>query len=357
MINKSISSRIIMAGDYYKNNHPGGISAVIQYWSKYIEKLQYYPIFRIGNKFVKAWYFLTSYIRMALRLILDKKICIIHLHTAADGSFKRNSQLLRLAKSFRKKVILHIHASRFKDFYQNAEFNEKTSILNTLKTADRIIVLSESWKNWFMSIGIEQTRLRVLHNITPHPLVKRSTERDHDKLRFLFLGEIGERKGIFDILKAISEHKNELNGKIELRIGGNKNEKLLQSTIIENGLAEMVFFEGWVSGNKKIELLNWADIYILPSHNEGLPISILEAMSYGCPIISSPVGGIPEVVTDNGIMVTPGNSEEIFAAIRKYIENPEKIDTEGTRSLEIVKPYLPENVMSELALIYDELIK
>ena len=134
MINKSISSRIIMAGDYYKNNHPGGISAVIQYWSKYIERLQYYPIFRIGNKFVKAWYFLTSYIRMALRLILDKKICIIHLHTAADGSFKRNSQLLRLAKSFRKKVILHIHARRFKDFYQNAEFNEKTSILNTLKT-------------------------------------------------------------------------------------------------------------------------------------------------------------------------------------------------------------------------------
>ena len=111
-------------------------------------------------------------------------------------------------------------------------------------------------------------------------------------------------------------------------------------------------FEGWVSGEKKTRLLNWADVYILPSFNEGLPISILEAMSYGCPVISTPVGGIPEVVRDNGTLVTPGDSEEIFRAIAKYVDNPEIIQTEGKESVTNVAPYLAENVMKELKELY-----
>ena len=76
---------------------------------------------------------------------------------------------------------------------------------------------------------------------------------------------------------------------MELKIGGNKNEEKLKKQIKDFNIQEIVTFEGWVSGNKKLELLNWADVFILPSFNEGLPISILEAMSYGMPIISTPV--------------------------------------------------------------------
>ena len=128
------------------------------------------------------------------------------------------------------------------------------------------------------------------------------------------------------------------------------------AAIRKNNLGDIVKFEGWVSGDKKINMLNWADIFILPSHNEGLPISILEAMSYGMPIISTPVGGIPEVVKGNGVLVTPGNEIEIALSMRHYLDNPVLIEQEGRVSLNIVETYLPQYVMERLKHLYESLL-
>jgi glycosyltransferase involved in cell wall biosynthesis len=352
IIDKELSSKILMTGDYYKHSHPGGISAVVQYWSDNIEDLQYYPIYRSGGRLTKGWWFVTSYARLFIRLCTDRNIRIVHLHTAADGSFKRNSQLIRMIRRFDKRIILHIHASRFKDFFNESTEKGRHEILKTLDSTDRLIVLSQSWKEWFMSQGIAEDKITILHNITPDPTRIPEARTQDGRLHLLFMGEIGQRKGVFDILRALRDHKEEIAGKLELRIGGNRQEELLMSRIKEYGLENMVIFEGWVSGEKKLRLLNWADVYILPSFNEGLPISILEAMSYGCPIISTPVGGIPEVVNDNGILVRPGESDEIFAAIRRYIDKPQLIRQEGLASLRNVSTYLPDHVMNHLREIY-----
>ena len=109
-----------MAGNYYNQHDPDGISAVVQYWSRYIEDLQYYPTYKLGSVATRACWFISSYLRMALRMLTDRNIKIVHLHTAADGSFWRKVQLIRLAKRMRRKVILHVHASRFKDFYEES---------------------------------------------------------------------------------------------------------------------------------------------------------------------------------------------------------------------------------------------
>ena len=73
LIQKSISQHVLMAGNYYRHHHPGGISAVVQYWSEYIERLQYYPTWKLGNVMVRSWWFGYSYSRIALRLFYDKK--------------------------------------------------------------------------------------------------------------------------------------------------------------------------------------------------------------------------------------------------------------------------------------------
>lgn len=345
-----------MAGNYYKNHHPGGISAVVQYWSEYIDGLQYYPTWKIGSIALRMWWFSTSYLRIALRLMIDRKIKIVHLHFAADGSFWRKEKLLKLSKLFGKKVIMHCHSSRFKDFYNEASDKRQKQIVSTLRKADVMIVLSESWKRWFSSVGVEESRMTVLHNITDYPVLRPEMKTKDGKIHFLFLGEIGERKGVFDILRGLTKFKDDFADKIELRIGGNRNEQQMLAAIQENGLGGIVKFEGWVSGDKKTNLLNWADIFILPSHNEGLPISILEAMSYGMPIISTPVGGIPEVVMENGVLVTPGNDNEISLAIKRYIENRSLIEKEGVISREIVEAYLPDYVMEHLKDIYLKLL-
>lgn len=352
IIDKELSGQVLMTGDYYRNNHPGGISSVVRYWSEEIEDLQYYPIYRSGGKITKGWWFVTSYIRIFLRLCTDRKIRVVHLHTAADGSFRRNSQLMRMIRRFGKRIILHVHASRFKDFFEESSIEGRTEILESLQMADRLIVLSQSWKEWFTSVGVPKEMVTILPNICPLPTEIPDAIEQDGRLHLLFLGEIGKRKGVFDILKAIYDHKDSLERKIIFRIGGNRQEDRLKSCIKEYGLEEMVRFEGWVSGENKLRLLNWADVYILPSFNEGLPISILEAMSYGCPVISSPVGGIPEVVKDNGILLTPGDTEAIFHAIMRYIDDPQLKLTEGESSLKNVRPHLPEQVMCQLKEIY-----
>ena len=358
IIKRDISSKVLMAGDYYKHHHPGGISAVIQYWSRYIEDLQYYPTFKLSNVFVKVGCFVCSYFRLAFRMAFDKSVAILHLHTAADGSFWTTSRLAKLGHIMGKKVVLHIHASRFKDFYNESSEKKKQLILNILNDMDVLIVLSNSWKAWFASLGVSENKMTVLHNITDYPTEIVSAKVNDGKTHFLFLGAIGQRKGVFDILKTLSAHRDELEGHIELRIGGNSNEEKLNKSIEEGELQNMVKFEGWVGGERKLQLLNWADVFILPSFNEGLPISILEAMSYGHPIISTPVGGIPEIVETgkNGILVTPGNCDEIYLAMKHYTDNQDQIPVEGNRSREIARTYLPDYVLNHLKKIYEGLI-
>lgn len=356
IITKALSRQVLMAGNYYKHHHPGGISAVVQYWEPYFECLQYYPTYKLTNIIGRVWWFVSSYIRIALRMLFDRNIKILHLHTAADGSFWRKVQLIHLAKCLGKKVVLHVHASRFKDFYNSSK--HKSWILNNLQMVDCLIVLSESWKKWFCNIGVDESKIVVLHNITEYPqLSKNKISPFGRSVHFLFLGEIGERKGVFDIMRGLSNHRDELQGRMELRIGGNGNEDKLRLIISDNNLSEFVYFEGFVFGDKKTELLNWADVFILPSHNEGLPISILEAMSYGMPIISTPVGGIPEVIDNhNGILVTPGNDEEIVDAMKVFINNPKLIISGGLCSRQVVKTYLPDYVMNHLKTIYEKLL-
>ena len=355
-----------MVGNYYKNHHPGGISAVVDYWSQYIEDLQYYPTFKETNVLVKRGWFVWSYVALWWRMLTDDDARIVHIHAAADGSFWRKEKVVNLAKKMGRKVVLHIHASRFKDFYNESSVQKKQWIVSTLNKADVLICLAESWRKWFEGIGVDPEKIVVLHNITSFPKIEGSkipVVKEGFKLnrpvRFLFMGEIGPRKGVFDIIRGLAGHKDELLGKMELRIGGNKNEEQLRNAIRDGGLENVVKFEGWVSGDKKIEMLNWADVYILPSFNEGLPISILEAMSYSMPIISTAVGGIPEVVETgvNGIIVTPGEDEEIYSAMAKYWEMPELIETQGKESFKRAETYLPDYVLNHLKKIYENILK
>lgn len=357
IIDKNISRQILMTGVYYKHHHPGGISSVVQYWSEYIEDLQYIPTFKESSNLTKVFVYATSIIRLYFRLLFDRRVKIVHVHTAAGTDFKRSALVIDIAKKKKRKVILHSHASQFKEFYGAANSEQKSRILTALQKADVLIALSESWKEWFEKIGVDSKRITILHNITAYPQVKGATRKAQYPIRFLFLGEIGERKGVFDIIRALVNHKEEFNDKVELKIGGNKREEELRSAIKEGGLENIVSFDGFVSGQKKIDLLNWADVYILPSFNEGLPISILEAMSYSMPIISTPVGGIPEVVDkSNGILVTPGSDAEIYNAIKHYVEAIDDLEYQGKESFKKVETYLPDYVLNHLKNIYESMI-
>lgn len=170
----------------------------------------------------------------------------------------------------------------------------------------------------------------------------------------MYMGEISKRKGGFDLLKAIVDNKEYFTDKLLLRMGGNEVDGDIKAYIRENGLESFVTYEGWIAGQKKIDCLNWEDVYILPSYNEGLPIAILEAMAYSHPVISTPVGGIPEIIKsgENGILVKPGDTKAIADAIKFYIENRDAIRKQGNNAFKVVQDFFPEKVFGDLKALY-----
>ena len=353
-IDKSTCNKVLMVGVSYKVL-PGGMSSVIQYYEPYFERLRYVSTYCYTGRIGRLIYFFSAIIKIFFLLLFDWRLQIVHIHTAADGSFVRASIVIKLCRFFKKKIILHCHASRFKDYFNEAK--NKSKIIESLNKADVLVVLSKSWKEWFTSIGIEGCRIEVLNNITAYSLTIENEFKDN-KLHLLFLGLLGKRKGVFDILKSLGEHKEKFKDKLIFKIGGNTHEKELLADIEKYKIEDFVQYEGWVTGEKKVELLNWADAYILPSYNEGLPIGILEAMSYGCAIIASPVGGIPEVVKDhyNGIIVEPGNTEDIAKAIL-YLTDKQEVSRMSIASKAIVKNYLPNQVIGDLLCIYKRILE
>lgn len=356
IIEKEISRKILMVGEYFKNNAPGGMAAVLASYDLYFENMKFIPTWKAGNYLVKIWYAIYGYLYFLLKMIFDKDIEIIHIQGAAFASFERNVFFVRIGKLFGKKVILHMHCADFSSYYDHS--NHQNTIINTINSCDKFLVLSNQWYCYFKSIGVKSEIIVILNNTIAPPQLK-NVEKDQDKLKLLYLGIIGQRKGVYDLLKVLYENKDIYQDHVELHIGGNQEEEKITEVIKKYGIDNFVTYEGFVKGEKKINDLNWADIFILPSYNEGLPIAILEAMSYGMPIISTKVGGIPSIVKNdtNGKLVDAGNLNQIKDALDYYVLHREMVKKHGEQSLNMVKPFLPSEVFRSLLLLYNDLLR
>lgn len=348
MLSQEISRQILTIGCEY--HYPkGGVAQVMHNYEQYV-----FPQFKcivnsgginLVDKLLKA---VVAWMRMGFRLLVDKNVHIVHIHTASYNSFKRSAYFVWLAKSLKKKVVLHIHGGGFKEYYAT---NPKW-IAGVLNRCDAIVTLSESWKKYYQSVTCGPD-IYIVENIVAPPQ-KKEMQRKDDKCHLLYLGLIDKSKGIFDLLDVLYEHVDEFRNSVMLHIGGNGDVDSLKDKIEQYGLTEMVVYEGFVSGIKKVDLLLGCDAFILPSYTEGLPVSILEAMSYGKPILSTPVGGIPEIVkqNENGILFPPGDEVAIYESIKIIVTDISLRDCMGKESKNKSKIYLPEYVTSSLNKLY-----
>lgn len=350
MITQDISKKVLTIGCQWKKPK-GGIAVVLNSYSRI------FPYFNIvansngKNSFVNGLQLLYSIVITFFKLLFCKSIKIVHIHTASYNSFRRSAFFISLAKTFKKKVIIHIHGGGFKEYYEK----KQVFVKKYLRKCDIIIALTEYWKAFFQSIGFVNTV--IIENIIDFPTIVENKKND-SKLHIIYLGLITKQKGIYDLLETIKDHKTDFCEKIVLHIGGNGEIETLKKYITQYNLTEIVKFEGWVSGEKKNLLLNKADIFILPSYTEGLPISILEAMSYSLPIISTSIGGIPEIVQneENGFLIQPGDMEALYNAIIKLSASKEIREKMGKISYQKVQSYFPDKVSEKLETIYNKLL-
>lgn len=328
----------------------GGVAAVENVYSTFYQPFNHVTTTVTNGQVKKLLVLCKAILQFLYWMLFHPEIKIVHVQGSVGASFWRKAIFIYIAKFFHKKVVWHMHAGRFAVFYQQHRY----AVRKVVNKSDVIIALSEYWKEYFKN-EFPTKRVEIIKNVISAPRVHK---QQTGYFTLLFLGLLGKNKGIYDLLECIRDHKVEFQGKLKLYIGGNGEIEHVKQLIKEYGIADITIFEGWVSGDKKIELLNKSDAYILPSYKEGLPISILEAMSYGMPIISTPVGGIPEIVSngENGYLFEPGNKEDIYKAIISLLNDSDLRNRMGSVSLSRVGEHLPEYVEKQLETLYDSLL-
>ena len=351
MIKDKISNKILTIGCSWKTPR-GGIAQLLYSYNEYVfSSFNFISNSCEGSRFTKLMIFIYSLVKTVFVLLFCRNIQIVHIHTASYNSFKRSSYYIKLAHFMKRKVVIHMHGGGFTDYYNE----NKVFVENVFKKCDVVVSLSDEWKSFYSKIPTVK-RVVVIENIIPSPC--KMNFEDDGKIHLLFLGLLVKEKGIYDLLDAFAKLEKDIRSKIKLHIGGNGDTQELISYIKENLLDDCVVFEGWVSGEKKIKLLNQCDIYVLPSYKEGLPISILEAMSYGMYILTCPVGGIPEVVDDNvnGKFIVSGDVNGMVKELILYSTNPDEYREKGKNSYAKVSSYFPEQVSTKLESIYRSLL-
>lgn len=285
-------------------------------------------------------------------LAVKGRIALLHCHVSMRGSFWRKSILASLGRSFGIPVILHLHGSETKLFYNSLPAFAQRLISRQLTLASAVLVLSESWRLFVLEVA-PKAHVIVLPNYVelPEPAAR---PINNAKINVLFLGLVGDRKGVYDLIEAFAAAVKNV-PQLFLRIGGNGDVDKAKALIRKLGLEANIECLGWVSGEAKIDLLREADIFVLPSYNEGLPVSILEAMSWSIPVITTTVGGIPELIEDrvNGFLISPGNISALQNLLEQLGSDPAIRRRSGMAGrASIQKQYSKEVILPKLASLY-----
>jgi glycosyltransferase involved in cell wall biosynthesis len=249
---------------------------------------------------------------LAARLVF-RRPRIFHVHVTEYWGFRKNMLFTTLAKCCGCKIVVQIHGARFDTYYEGCSRLERKLIKWTLSLADRVLVLSPLWKN-FCSRFLSDKKLEVVPNAIRWEYVDALSESLPDRsnrssVNVLYLGSTGARKGVFDLLKIIPVLVA-ANPSIRFTIAGREEkageEQKLQAMVNELNLSR------WItrlepSQEEIIWVYKDADIYVLPSHADAFPVAVLESMSMGLPVITTRVGGIPEMVEEGkgAILIEP----------------------------------------------------
>jgi len=274
-----------------------------------------------GSKLHKLFIAIVGLIKTFLYFCF-KKIDIVHIHGSDITSSTRKYFYFRLAKIFNRKVIYHFHGASFVEQYRSASAGWQRRIKDFFTGVDLVICLSESWRKAIMEIAPD-SKVQVIHNSVSVPsLAEPRLNKGDQTINITFLGLIGERKGVFDLLH-VMERLIQEGLDVCLNIGGNGDVDRLMNDLDQKKLKERVLYLGWINGDDKDALLRKTDIFVLPSYGEGMPMAILEAMSYGVPVVSTFVGGIPEVVKDGetGLLFQPGDINTLYDKLKFLITN------------------------------------
>lgn len=221
-----------------------------------------------------------------------------------------------IGRIFGVKSVLSLRSGHFMDQVRSSRFRGWYHFL--LRVPHLLLCQSRTWADFYEGMGVPAGKCVVVHNwIDPSPYIScRTLQPAGTDVTFLYVGTLSRAKGIFDLIHSISIVRHALPGARWVIVGGGET-KALRAAVDRLQLNGCTTITGWQTGRQLLHYYRVADIFVLPTYAEGFPNVLLEAMSAGLPVITTPVGGIPGVLHDhvNGLLVPPGDTMALAEAM------------------------------------------
>ena len=337
----------------------GGIAAVTGgYYGSRLEKdfdITYVESYRDGSKLDKLTKALACY-REFRKVLKNNRPDVVHVHSSFGPSFFRKYPIIQMAHKAGIPVVNHIHGSALDELYTDAPDWKKRMVEKSYGNCSKIIVLSEEWKQKISAI-VPADKIVVVPNysvIVPEMTSEEVMNQRFNKKQVLYLGRFDNLKGVVDIPE-IAKRVIEKFPEAKFIAGGTGEVEPVIAEIERLGLKDTVLLPGWIRGDEKIKLLKESAIFLLPSHMEAMPMSILEAMGYALPIVSCDVGGIPQVVSKgvNGKLYIPQDVDGMADGIISYFSDRDAWNEASRQSLRIAdEGYSFDTHINKLEEIY-----
>lgn len=257
-----------------------------------------------------------------LRILVGRvsgRLAGVHVNVAERLSLVRKGIVVLFTRAIGLPIILHLHAAQLHHSYRKLPTWLQWLVRWTFARATTILVLGEASKSFVTDeLKVPVSRVSIVNNGVPDALVPRQDSQVHNRpVRLFFLGNLSERKGVSDLIKAIGRSQAAAGGNFEAVFGGSGDIEGYSAIAKDVGAAQVCRFTGWIGQHQAAALMADADVLALPSYDEGLPLVILEALANRTAVICTPVGEIPHVLTDgiDALFIEPGDVAQLANAI------------------------------------------
>jgi len=348
--------------------NPGGVS---HYYKRLQNKFKIPIVNLIVAKRTGEKGFLSRIFRMFhdyykfVKCLKTNNIDLVHINPSLDlKSFIRDGIFALIAKVNKKKTVVFFRGWE-KSFEARIEHSFVWMFKFFFGKSDAFIVLAEQFKKTLERWGIVQPIYQAITVVDEdllagfdiqNALKKRQSS---EKWRVLFLSRIIRNKGIYETIEAVSHLKAKY-PMIELIVAGDGDELEKVKSLVNNRKMSNVTFVGYVRGKEKRSMFEKSQVFCFPSYGEGLPSSIVEAIAYGLPVVTRPVGGLADFFKNevHGF-ITDSLNPDIFAnLIERLFLNKELYNKISLSNYQYAQShFLASSAALRLETIYETVLK
>jgi glycosyltransferase involved in cell wall biosynthesis len=266
----------------------------------------------------------------------SRRQCLLHVNITGRGSTIRKILLLTVARVLRLRYVLHLHDYDYADYYRGRSPYLQGRIVTAFLRAARVVVLGQRDMEVISQLfKLPSDRVIILHNAVPDPGPYARVHHPGEPCHLLFLGYLSTRKGVPEFLRALAGLPT-MTRPWRATLAGDGPIDEYRKLVEDLGILHKVSFPGFVDEAGVRALCTHADVLVLPSHAEGLALSILEGMSHGLAVIATPVGAHSEVIEpeESGLFVPPGDVPALANALARVINDESLRERLGRRGRE-----------------------